>query len=132
MPDNPLAKKLLIKPGYRALLLNVPQGYREQLNLLPEGVQVSDEASGSFDLAHLFVTNRAELESRAPSAMKAVKPGGALWVSYPKQNSKVKTDITRDAGWDVFAKVGWRPVSLVSIDDVWSALRFRPLAEVGS
>ena len=39
-------------------------------------------------------------------------------------------DITRDRGWDSFAKEGWRPVSLIAIDDTWSALRFRPLAEV--
>jgi len=27
---------------------------------------------------------------------------------------------------------GWRSVSIVAIDEVWSALRFRPTAPVGS
>ena len=49
----------------------------------------------------------------------------------PKRSAKVATDLTRDHGWEAFAKAGWRPVTQVSVDDVWSALRFRPLAEVG-
>ena len=35
MAENPLAKKLLLKPGYRALVLQAPAGYREQLGELP-------------------------------------------------------------------------------------------------
>lgn len=38
----------------------------------------------------------------------------------------MKTDINRDVGWDVVKRAGFEPVSQVSIDDVWSALRFRP------
>jgi hypothetical protein len=53
------------------------------------------------------------------------------WASYPKRSAKVATDLTRDHGWEAFATADWRPVTQVSIDDVWSALRFRPLAEVG-
>lgn len=33
---------------------------------------------------------------------------------------------TRDRGWGPVKPAGFEPVSMVSIDDVWSALRFRP------
>jgi hypothetical protein len=29
-------------------------------------------------------------------------------------------------------KTGWRPVSQIAIDEVWSALRFRPTKDVKS
>jgi hypothetical protein len=48
-----------------------------------------------------------------------------IWISYPKQAAKVPTDITRDRGWDAITSEGWRPVTQVSVDDVWSALRWR-------
>ena len=32
----------------------------------------------------------------------------------------------RDHGWDPLTAAGWEVVSVVSIDDTWSALRFRP------
>ena len=36
-------------------------------------------------------------------------------------------DINRDSAWPILAEYGMRPISQVAIDDVWSALRFRPL-----
>lgn len=52
-------------------------------------------------------------------------------MSYPKKSSKVKTDLTRDIGWDVVTDVGWTGIAQVSIDDTWSATRFRPADDVG-
>jgi uncharacterized protein YbdZ (MbtH family) len=54
-----------------------------------------------------------------------------MWVSYPKKSSKVKTDISRDAGWEIMAENSLRPVTQVSIDKTWSALRFRPVEQIG-
>jgi hypothetical protein len=45
---------------------------------------------------------------------------------YPKGTSrKFSSDITRDHGWDPVLETGMRAVSQVSVDDDWSALRFR-------
>jgi hypothetical protein len=125
-----LARKLLIKPGHRVLALNAPEHYRSLLSPLAEGVQISEEPEdGSFDVVHAFAGNQAELERVAPTALQSVKPGGIVWFSYPKQASKVQTDISRDTGWDVLERAGWRPVTQISVDDVWSALRYRPISE---
>ncbi|GAB4459307.1 MAG: hypothetical protein OHK0037_04430 [Elainellaceae cyanobacterium] len=43
----------------------------------------------------------------------------------------MKTDLTRDIGWDVVTKAGLKGVAQVAIDETWSALRFRPVDEVG-
>ena len=126
MPDTPLVKKLVIKPHYSMLLLNAPEGYREQLGTLPEGVEVFTQGKGPFDVVHLFVQQKAELEDKAPAAIGAVKPDGLLWISYPKKTSKVSSDLSRDVMWQVVIKFGWQAVTQISIDDVWSALRFRP------
>jgi hypothetical protein len=132
MADNPLARKLLIKPGNRLLVLNEPADWLERLGPLPDGVEVAAGPREPVDVVHLFVARKAEVDAHAPAAMAAARPGGVLWASYPKRSAKVATDLTRDRGWEAFAEAGWRPVTQVSVDDVWSALRFRPLAEVGS
>ena len=49
-----------------------------------------------------------------------------LWVAYPKGN---RTDLNRDSLWPILGEHGLRPISQVAVDDVWSALRFRPLKE---
>ena len=130
MVETPLAKKLQIKTGYRVLLVNQPDGFRTRLDPLPDGVDVVEKSGNDFDAVLLFVSTVADLERNAVSTMANLKPGGVFWISYPKRSSGVETDITRDAGWDALRKAGWRPVTQVSIDDTWSALRFRPTADV--
>ena len=49
-----------------------------------------------------------------------------FWVAYPKAN---RIDINRDTLWPILTGYGMRPIGQVAVDDVWSALRFRPLKE---
>lgn len=126
MGESTLAKKLGIKPGQRLLLLRIPEGYRQLLGVLPEGATVAETAGGTFDFVQLFVSHRAELEREAPQAIRAVTCDGLLWIAYPKKSSKVKSDITRDVGWEVMYEARLGPVTQIAIDEVWSALRFRP------
>jgi hypothetical protein len=130
MTTNPLLKKLLIKPGYRLLLLNAPEGYAAHLGALPDGVSLSTTADGQYDWVQLFVYSVADLHSRALPALQAVKPGGLMWFSYPKKTGSFKTDITRDHGWQPVIQAGWEGVTQIAIDSIWSALRFRPLSEI--
>ena len=133
MAKRTLVERLRIQAGQRMLIMNPPPGYVESLGELPEGVEVVHEPAeeGEYDFVHLFVKDVAELERLGPVALGAVRYDGVLWLSYPKRSSKVKTDITRDVGWDVVGEAGLRPVTQVSIDEVWSALRFRPVEKVG-
>ncbi len=128
--DPALIKKLLIKPGYRVLILNAPEGYVERISPLPEDAALAEEGSGPCDFVQLFCKDKASVDTLAPEAIAAVKPGGVLWLCYPKRGPKVQTDINRDTGWEAVVRAGWGPVMQIAIDDVWSALRFRPEADI--
>ena len=95
------------------------------------GSNWTEVPEGKYDFVHLFVTDGAELERLGPVALQSVTYDGLLWISYPKRSSKVETDLSRDVGWEVVANAGLRPVTQVSIDATWSALRFRPFEQVG-
>ncbi len=131
MGDSGLIKKLRLKEGDRALVLNPPAGYLEQLADLPAGVRLEQEAEGEFDFVHLFVKDSADLERLYPQARQAIKYDGVFWISYPKGSSGVKTDLNRDILWQKLTGKGIRPVTQIAIDEVWSALRFRPEEQVG-
>lgn len=131
MSITPLAKKLCIQPGQRIMVVNPPAGYIEKLGDLAEGVQIVDASSEDLDFVQIFVKNIAELEEFGPTAIESVMYDGLLWICYPKKSSKVKADISRDIGWETMAENRLRPVTQISIDETWSALRFRPLEAVG-
>jgi hypothetical protein len=131
MGDAALIKKLGIKPGQRAAVVNPPDGYGDRIGP-PQGVEVTTELDGTFDFVQVFAKDRATLDRHLEAAYAALKPGGLFWISYPKGSSKVPTDLNRDVFLEALTHLGVRPVTQVSVDDVWSALRFRPFAEVGS
>ncbi len=131
-----LVKKLLIKPHGRIAIVDAPSGYLDTLGALPEGVDLVDTYVGvpaqSLDQVHLFVKNRADVAQLAPQAMRCVTTNGLLWICYQKRSAKTMTDLTRDVLWDDLSKIGLTGVTLISIDDVWSAMRFRPADSVGT
>jgi hypothetical protein len=131
MSNRPLTERLNLTGQLRALIMNAPKGYRTLLGPLPPDITVNTKPSGRYDFVHLFVNNREELARLGPEAMNAVKPMAIFWISYPKKSAKTETDISRDEGWEVVTGAGFETVASVAIDDTWTALRFRPTAEVG-
>lgn len=126
---NALARKLLIKPGSRIGLVNAPAGYAERLQPLPEGAELVDVQPG-LDVVQVFARDKEELERVAP-AFTSVRDGGLLWVCYPKGGRKAGTDLNRDLLWAELTRVGLTGVTLVAVDDTWSAMRVRPVDQVG-
>ena len=127
MPAS-LAQKLQIKSG-KLIVMNAPQGYAEQLAQELKDLTVSTRAAGRAEAVLLFVNSLAEVDTLTTKAGKLVKPEGMLWIAYAKGTSKVKTDVNRDKLWAAVQPIGWQPVRQIALDEVWSAMRFKPMAE---
>ena len=125
-----LADKLLIKADLRVLLLNAPIGYAKKLEPLPDGATVTDKR-GKADVVIAFVRDSAELK-RLATSFGALEEEAVLWVCYPKGGTKAGTDLDRDILHAAMAKHELTGVSLVAVDDTWSAMRFRAPEDVGS
>jgi hypothetical protein len=114
------------------VVINIPGDYRDLIGGLPDGARIVEEPGERVDFVHLFVSGKAELERYIDVAIDTVKYDGLLWVSYPKGSSRVETDVNRDVLWELLKAKGIRPVMQVSINETWSALRFRPAEAVGT
>lgn len=125
--QKPVLQKLLLKPGMRAAVLNAPSSYQTILQDAPRDVDLHQRIdAGHFDFIHYFATQREELLREGPRLRETLKPNGILWVSYPKGKA-VATDLNRDVVRITLAEVRLEVFSQVAIDDVWSALRARPM-----
>ena len=118
-----LVEKLGIKPRTRIAIIDPPRGFRVTLGKLPEGVTVASRPSGVFPFIHVFTKSRVLLESKLPALLRALKTDGALWVSWPKKSSGVKTDITEDVVRAVALPTGLVDVKVAAVDEVWSGLK---------
>ena len=126
MTENSTLKKLQIKCGQRGIVISAPESYQPVLTELLKTADVSDVLAGQFDFIHYFVTQKAELERKAPELKASMKTKGMLWISYPK-GKLLPTDLNRDIIRESVESMGLglKAVSLVAIDEVWSALRFK-------
>lgn len=129
--DSKLIKKLGIKDNNVNLIVEIP----EELRDLFTGVHFIEEtwdSSKMLDFALCFCESQSVVDFWFPRVEAAMKPDAMLWFAYPKISSGLSTDLNRDEGWDSVTKNRYKPVTAISIDDVWSALRFRHTNFVGN
>ena len=126
MPESPLAKKMKLTSGLKASVINAPENYMEALR---HDAAISPTLNGKFDWIQIFVRSQAELEALAPKVAKALKPESMLWISFPKGTSKIQTDLTRDKGWDALRDLDLKWITLISVNETWSAFSLRPYKE---
>jgi hypothetical protein len=118
--NKSVAERLFIKPGHSVRLLHAPTD-AELLGHLPNGARLVK--SGEADVTVFFAGSTRELDANLNEALKAARQN--LWIAYPKIDSS-KSDLSRQVVHDAFARSGWKPVSQISVDDTWSAIRGRP------
>lgn len=126
MLESPLARKLKLKSGLKAAVINAPEHYVEELR---HDTALSPTLRGKFDWIQIFVRNKAELDELAPKAAGALRPESLLWISFPKGSSRIQTDLTRDRGWEGVRELDLKWITLVSVNDTWSAFSLRPYRE---
>ena len=126
-----LLEKLQLKPGQHLVVQNPPPGYLEKLTPELAGLEVLTHFAGPAQAVLLFVNTLDEAVRLAMGAFAVIHPDGLAWIAYPKGGSGVKTDLNRDRLWEALKGTGWRPVRQVALDEVWSAMRYRPAEKVG-
>jgi len=113
-----VSAKLQIKPGQRVATVGAPG----------DGPPIAGDTADvpeAADVVVAFVRSKAELATIAVPAIEAARRDRLAWIAYPKAG-KLGTDLNRDTLSAALTGEGVQPVRQIAIDDVWSALRFRP------
>jgi len=120
---TPLAKKLSLKDGIRTWWDRMPDSVRDEI--ASEGLEllILDRPEPPIDAAHIFVTERADLEAKLRQLMPLLGPAGMIWVSWPKKAAKVATDITEDTIREICLPMGLVDVKVCAVDATWSGLK---------
>ncbi len=115
---KPVWQKLFIKGGILALV-GAPAGYESLFEGSP--AKVTTRGSGAADTVVLFAKDMDHLQKAFPAAAGRLGPSATLWVAYRKGDK----ELHRDTLWKAVSEHGHTGVSLVAVDDVWSAMRLK-------
>jgi hypothetical protein len=115
-----LAAKLQLKPDQPFKIIAAPHGVEPTL----AGLEREGEDEQPVALL-VFVTNRVGVQERMDQIVESASKDHVTWVAYPKAGH-LGTDLNRDSLAALLVENGIQPVRQIAIDDVWSALRFRP------
>ncbi len=122
--ETPLTKKLGLKEGTTAFMVNAPNEYFDWLAHLPASIQIKKRISSSLDFAHVFVTNNKAFQENFLKVKAHLKPSGMVWISWPKKTSKVPTDLDENVIRDFGLANGMVDVKVCAVNEVWSGLKF--------
>jgi len=111
------------------IVINAPAGLEEEFVTL--GFATSFDKRTKSKNTLVFVNNSREFVAFLMNGFVNTVPDSILWFAYPKVSSGIKTDINRDNLKVTAETFGITTVAAISIDNTWSALRFRPIDRVG-
>ncbi|HEX2969937.1 MAG TPA: hypothetical protein VHO46_12630 [Bacteroidales bacterium] len=130
---------LLVKLNYkrqdRIAVINAEESFSNYLSGKLNDVIIDKKIDPRYPYSFmiLFVSGVTEVAHLTPIALHNLTADGVLWFCYPKKGSKrQKTTIDRDHGWKALNDAGFRGVRMISIDENWSALRFRNVKYIKS
>jgi len=130
---------LLVKLNYkgheRIAVINAEENFNNYISSHLENVIIDKRIDPRYPYSFmiLFVRTVPEVNELTPMALHNLTADGVLWYCYPKKTSKKHiSDIDRDHGWKALIEAGLRGVRQVSVDDDWSAIRFRNIKYIKS
>ena len=130
-----LLDKLNYKGQPRVALLNSEESFARIISSELENVIIDNEIDPRcpYSFIIVFVRSVADVESFTPPVLHNLTSDGILWFCYPKKTSRhFKSDLSRDHGWKALNDSGLYGIRMVSIDEDWSAMRFRNIKHIKS
>lgn len=121
-----LFEKLELQDEKNVLVQGLPSTIEKQFSKLSFSKNVTPLLkTRKIDFALVFAVNENQLNGILREVMPALHDEAKFWVAYPKPTSKIASDLNRDCSWKEMSHAGYEMDQQISLDHVWSALRFK-------
>jgi hypothetical protein len=127
-------EKLNLKDQQEILVLRAPDSFLPEMAQLPVLTihhHIESVPQISFFLG--FVTRQSEVDALASAVAARVKDDATVWFAYPKTTAKkYSCNFRRETVCKTLKTLGFDSMRSVSIDEDWTAQRFRRVGYVES
>lgn len=120
---NEVLKKLRLTNENPVLIVNAPESYKKVMEDIQAHIDTT--ISEKYKFIQIFAYTMEDANINIHALLNALEDDGYFWICYPKGTSKkYKSDINRTSVGEILSNFKFKPVSQVSIDDDWTAMRF--------
>lgn len=120
-----LFEKLQLEDEKNLLIQGLPSTIEKQFSKLSFSKNVTQLLKiRKVDFALVFALNSHQLRKIFTELCPALHSETKLWIAFPKQTSKIVSDLNRHGSWDFLNDMGYETADKVVLDYVWSAQRF--------
>ena len=118
-------EKLELEDEKNLLIQGLPSTIEKQFSKLSFSKNVTQLLKiRKIDFALVFALNSKQLQKIFSELCPALHNETKLWIAFPKQASKIVSDLNRHGSWDFLIEKGYETGEKVVLDYVWSAQRF--------
>jgi hypothetical protein len=118
-------EKLQLEDEKNLLIQGLPSTIEKQFSKLSFSKNVTQLLKiRKVDFALVFALNSNQLQKIFTELCPALHAETKLWIAFPKQASKIVSDLNRSGSWNFLIEQGYETGEKVVLDYVWSAQRF--------
>jgi len=126
-----ILEKLQLKDEKNLLIQGLPSSVEKQFAKLSYNKNLTPLFKArKVDFALIFAINQLQLNNILKEVFSALHPACKLWIAYPKPTSKIVSDLNRDASWEILSDNDFEAIRQVTLDHVWTAMRFTKLDQI--
>ena len=126
-----ILEKLQLKEEKNLLIQGLPSSVEKQFAKLSYNKNLTPLLkTRKIDFALIFAINQFQLNNILKELFTALHTDCKLWIAYPKTTSKIVSDLNRDASWDILSKNDFEAIRQVTLDHVWTAMRFKKVDQL--
>jgi hypothetical protein len=126
-----ILEKLQLKDEKNLLIQGLPSSVEKQFAKLSYNKNLTPLLkTRKVDFALIFAINQFQLNNILKEVFSALHPECKLWIAYPKTTSKIVSDLNRDASWEVLSDNEYEAIRQVTLDHVWTAMRFKKYDQI--
>ncbi|HEY4965103.1 MAG TPA: DUF3052 family protein [Puia sp.] len=120
---NPLFRKLGLKEGFHVKLIHAPASYPQLIPEIYNQLILHEGTWEKLDFIHFFPETINELEQILPRLKAEIKKNGMIWISWYKNSSGKKTELSENCIRDTALATGLVDIKVCAIDADWSGLK---------
>ncbi len=120
-----ILEKLELSDEKNLLIQGLPSSIEKQFVKLSFSKNVTPLLKmRKIDFALVFAVNENQLNGIMREVLPAMQANAKFWIAYPKSSSKIVTDLKKSCNWNCVCSAGFESGEEVTLDHVWTAMRF--------